>query len=621
MADYVFSLGLIPVQEWIAQARRSRDLRAGSVFLWHVMAKVLARLERESEVSGVEVWTPSLPEGGFKDLADRDFEEALEISYGLPNRASGICQAPDEDAVRRAFEPLQRNIVDAAWKGLRGLALERLNRDSSPAFWSDFEKHWQAYRERISGTGDCPLTLIWVAAPAPYPKEQRRENLRAVYAMFTDLKRSRPPRVWEHGKPVGKCTQCGQREAMGPADRFDEWQEWYARRAEDPWIEQGRRLDAVERLCYVCLVKRVAGYMSRKAFLSTGEVAAGPWLDRLKSVPALSGLVERLRRKTPGDLDLGRVLYGSIQGLLEPERTEVRTIREEIRKEILTENRKRSRQPAPEGEPSLALAPTGALALLAFDGDDMGRQVQEDPNRTPGALERFAKAAAGLLEKHQAVAFYLAGDEGLTMAPAETALDLALALREAFTAAFAALEAPPTLSLGLAFFEQGRPMRGAILAARGALEDAKRMEGKDAFGVAVETASGSRWGFTAHWGGPLGDDWRRIRNAAAWIRDGSLSAGWAYDAERFVETLPVGGVEWKPEIAKAARAELRRLFLRRFRAQGKTAEERRAARRQAWRDLPGDSWWEMDTEGNGPQPQQLHLIGFLARQGSTKEQE
>jgi hypothetical protein len=43
----VFSLGLIPVQEWIAQARRSRDLRAGSVFLWHTLARVLARLEQQ----------------------------------------------------------------------------------------------------------------------------------------------------------------------------------------------------------------------------------------------------------------------------------------------------------------------------------------------------------------------------------------------------------------------------------------------------------------------------------------------------------------------------------------------------------------------------------------------
>jgi hypothetical protein len=35
MTTYVFSLGLLPVQEWIEKARRSRDLRAGSVLLCH----------------------------------------------------------------------------------------------------------------------------------------------------------------------------------------------------------------------------------------------------------------------------------------------------------------------------------------------------------------------------------------------------------------------------------------------------------------------------------------------------------------------------------------------------------------------------------------------------------
>lgn len=53
MERLVFSLGLLPVQEWIAQARRSRDLRAGSVFLWYTMARVLARLERDL---GAEIW-------------------------------------------------------------------------------------------------------------------------------------------------------------------------------------------------------------------------------------------------------------------------------------------------------------------------------------------------------------------------------------------------------------------------------------------------------------------------------------------------------------------------------------------------------------------------------------
>lgn len=49
MATYVFSLGLIPVQEWIAEARRSRDLRAGSVFLCHVMARLLTDLQARSD--------------------------------------------------------------------------------------------------------------------------------------------------------------------------------------------------------------------------------------------------------------------------------------------------------------------------------------------------------------------------------------------------------------------------------------------------------------------------------------------------------------------------------------------------------------------------------------------
>jgi CRISPR RNA silencing complex Cmr2 subunit-like protein len=87
MADYVFTLGLIPVQEWIAQARRSRDLRAGSVFLWHLVARLLARLRRE--LAGVEVWTPKVTDEELARLARQSFRDALGEPYGIPNRASG----------------------------------------------------------------------------------------------------------------------------------------------------------------------------------------------------------------------------------------------------------------------------------------------------------------------------------------------------------------------------------------------------------------------------------------------------------------------------------------------------------------------------------------------------
>lgn len=602
MVDYVFSLGLIPVQEWIAQARRSRDLRAGSVFLWHVMAKLLDRLEKE--FAAVEVWTPQAPEGGFGKLAGLAFGAALgEVSYGIPNRASGIFQATDEKDLVHIFQGLEREVV-MAWDGLRDLALTRLKKESSPAFWSALASHWEAYRGATSNGEDCPLTLIWVAEPAPYPRANRKENLEEIDSRFADLKRSRPLRGWGLGAPVGKCSQCGRREAIGPQSSFEKWQDWHGRRSEDPWIQQGQRLDAGERLCYVCLVRRIAGYATQREFPSTGEIAARPWLARLRNVPHLRRLAGRLERTALGNLDFGRALYGSVEALPKPELDEVLGLRDEIREGI----REQNRRPVSKNWPSpLSPTPPRYLALLTFDGDNMGRQVQADPHGTPRALARFAEAAASLLEKNQATPFYLAGDEGLAMAPAETALDLAFALREAFSTALEDLDPRPTLSVGIAFFEQGRPMRGAILAARGALEDAKSIENKNALGVAVETASGSRWGFTARWG----DDWQRVHQAAVLIREGRLSAGWAYDAERFLETIPAG--EWGPEVAGAARVELRRLFLRRMRAKKKDAGHE-------WLGMPGGEWWPVDERGvtAPPDPQQFHLIGFLARQGSTR---
>ena len=66
MATYLFSLGLIPVQEWIGQARRSRDLRAGSVLLCHVMARVLSQISK----AGAEIVLPAgLDAGALRQLS------------------------------------------------------------------------------------------------------------------------------------------------------------------------------------------------------------------------------------------------------------------------------------------------------------------------------------------------------------------------------------------------------------------------------------------------------------------------------------------------------------------------------------------------------------------------
>jgi CRISPR-associated protein Cmr2 len=583
MPNYVFSLGLIPVQEWISEARRSRDLRAGSVFLSFTMAKVLSYLEN----AGAEVWLPCPPEGTTFETLGASFPAALEATYGVPNRASGSIEYP------AALGRLQEEVVLPAWRDFTS-HLEDDRHGDSGAFWGLVGSP--------PGEIDCPVTVVWVAEPLK-PEDQgkeldedlQRKYLKSIDRLYAHVKRTRPLRPWSPGGPVGKCNQCGRREAAGPNGSFSKWRSTWRQVDALRWVQKGTRVDPGERLCWVCLAKRFAAYAGGQEhrFPSTGEIAAGPWRRQVESHDKLAPLFRAVQAAVK-DGDLGRALYAADADLEEKPREARAALRRGI-------------ESLRGGKEKLALAPRppNYLALLTFDGDDMGRHVQEDPKQLPGQLAAFAALASMVLKDHAAEAFYLGGDEGLAMAPAEKALPLAFALRDAFRE----IVGPPrTLSLGLAFFEQSRPMQGAIEAARAALRQAKDLDGKNGLGVAVETASGNRWGTTAKWGEQDGREWERTRALVELVQDGTLSSGWAYDMERFLETLE--GAEWGGQLAAAVRAEAQRLLFRRLQPKDRPAQEKRAWKHRTWNRLAGDSWWA-DEE---PDPERFHLVGFLARQ-------
>jgi CRISPR-associated protein Cmr2 len=613
MATYLFSLGLLPVQEWIGQARRSRDLRAGSVVLSHLMAGLLLRLTE----AGVRVRVPALLDRETLQKLAR-FRDALAVPYGIPHRASGTLDAADEDAVRALFAPLEREVVEATWQKLKDdylLYTGSFRQSDDSGFWNAFEPELARLRA-VPAAEDCPFSLVWAAMPAPYSEEDPERNLAAVDRLFQEVKRSRPYRVWGGGSAAGKCTQCARREAVGPAPGYDVWRAWHRRLEEQPSVLRGYRLDAGERLCAVCWTRRMAGYArGDQAFPSTGEVASAAWRERVRAV-GLGSLLDAIGETELGRRDLGAALYLSPRLLRERGLDEAETLlaRRNALREAIRDLPHASREPA------LASEPPGYLALLAFDGDDMGRRVRARPGSVPGAMADFARAAGGILARFSAAVFYLAGDEGLAMAPAASALALARELRTAFASAFATADPTATLSAGLAFFEHERPMAGAIAAARAVLAEAKRLPGdsgtppqppKNGLGVTVATASGSRWSFAAPWG----RDWDRIERAVALVGEGRLASGWAYDAERFLLSLPEDA--WRPSLLPAAEAEVRRLFFRRLTPprEERTASAKLAWKAAAWDQLPGPGWW---TRGDGraaaPCPEQLHLIGFLARQ-------
>jgi hypothetical protein len=623
MTTYVFSLGLIPVQEWIEKARRSRDLRAGSVLLCHLMAGVLVHLREHLKADiRLPAESPDSPDSLFTDLA-KDFATALRRDYGIPNRASGYCEAQDEVRIREVFGLLERNVVQVAWQKLKAKYLTGgtgvsggtggNDRALGERFWRNLAE-LESYRTALVTAEDCPVSLVWVARPAAFPREDLRRNLADVDRLYSEVKRSRPLRPWPFGQAIGKCNQCGQREAIGPTSSFAGWLDWHQALGEETAVQRGVRFDPGERLCYVCLTRRLAGYAKefREGFPSTGEMAAKPWIEQAETDPRLRALLAELRATETGRLDLARALFVAANTLRTQGDAAAAAVRDRIDLRITEWNRERGERRGEKRPGPLPRRPPAYLALLAFDGDDMGRHVRQAPEEMPARMQRFATTAKDLLEKHGAEPFYLAGDEGLAMAPAGRALDLALALHRAFGEVFPTAPAP-TLSLGIAFFEYSQPMAGALRAVHETLAAAKRLPGKNALGVAVQTASGSRWSIADHWGAP----WDGVGRAVGWVRAGQLAGGWAYDVETFLGTLPPS--LWEEADLSPVRDEVRRLFFRRFEAAGATAEIRRRVRQAAWETLRPAEWWQGDG-GPGelrPRPEQFHLIGFLARQGGV----
>jgi hypothetical protein len=313
MVTYLFSLGLIPVQEWIGQARRSRDLRAGSVLLCHLMARFLERLARP----GVKIVVPSLPSPA--DLAQLcSFKTALDIPYGIPHRVSGYLETAVEGPagdreVRDLLGALEREVVEATWQDFKKEYLKYLPHLADPEeqeFWCAFAPELERLRG-IPAADECPFSLIWAAMSAPFPEERTPDNLAAIDRLYADVKRARPYRPCKSGAPVGKCLQCGRREAVGPREGDETWRAWHRNLEALPSVQKGIRLDPGDRLCHVCWTRRMAGYESAAPFPSTGEIASVLWRQEVEKRPELEPLLSALQATEVGRHDLGTALYAS----------------------------------------------------------------------------------------------------------------------------------------------------------------------------------------------------------------------------------------------------------------------------------------------------------------------
>jgi len=511
-----------PVQEFLAQARRTRDLWAGSYLLSWLAARALCHAHQQ----GHRIVLPSLdgnalfaavrekgaPTGSGNRVGSIPHIAELEVSDGYPRDAA--TQAVDGwmDAWTDVAAEVKEYLTDKKnWK-LGGTAEEIWKRQTT-SLWS----------------------CCWVVGEAT--GLTHRKTLRSF--QMPD-------------EPGEKCTNCGFREALhGDDARHAGVKKFWADAAtkvERRDVQPGGR----ERLCAVCVVKRffprvahgVLGWAVPAGFPSTVSMATLRWRlsvlqaaaadaflraaihDYLKQLPhdgrvqALVGFpaIEKAAAAWPDHQDDAQAFLGYDGDWFLPGELESDEFKDELGEVKQKELRGALAQLLEHAALKALPAPSNIYALLVMDGDHMGRLLSEHAKVSgrkesiSQALADFSSQVAGIVESEAACGrlIYAGGDDVLALLPADSVLTAADALRQAYEKAFQnrlpeALQSGtrPSISAGIVFAHVHAPLRGVVRTAHRLLHGrAKKQAGRDAFAVAVWKRPGIVLEFARKWAAP-----------------------------------------------------------------------------------------------------------------------
>lgn len=550
MTDHLLLITLGPVQDFIAQARRTRDLWYGS----HLLSEISRCIARSLVEQGVSLVFPALAAG------DPELNP---------------CLAPLRPETRKPPVNVANKILAVVPTHLDPKRAAQVARESAKRFWietiaapvqqaqagllaPDIDRAWN---EQVATL--LEFTAAW--APLGAYHDARRQVEQAVAAR----KNLRDFRPWVHLRgDVPKSNLDGARETVlrPPKER-------------DRGLVRRFRIGDGEQLDAIGLIKRTGGDPDQ--FVPIVNVALASWLD-LAAREASQQLADL--RRACADLGLARVSRPDLPGarpfgfdasILLPSRWKAVFEEQGLRGDPESWGRTHVR-------PLLAKLsdPFPYVACLVADGDGMGRAI--DALATVDAHRTFSKALAGFAaearriveQEHQGSLVYAGGDDVLAFLPVTQAIACADALRrkfgEAMREACAALpeRERPTLSVGLGLGHVMEGMGDLLDLGREAERLAKgsafRAAGRDrnALAVIVDKRSGGRRTWRARW-----DDWdgnpvQRLRRDIA-VMDEELSSRKVYEVARTLRRLPnpadARGDGWARVLALEVRRSLSRV--------------------------------------------------------------
>ncbi|OFN34742.1 type III-B CRISPR-associated protein Cas10/Cmr2 [Neisseria sp. HMSC059F02] len=527
MTQYVLTLSIGPVQEFIASARRSRDLWSGS-WLLSEMAKAAAKSLFEA---GAQMVFP------FVDKATKDRLEPcdrMDDNFSVGNKIQVQVDAADDADVRYLVEQAKA----AAQSRFETIARQALRELQAPQDLNVTlrDEIWQM---QLNDYLEIQATWARITEKGYSDASQRAASALTARKATRDFTPAHAADAWDKRFMLPKSSLDGAREtvllekANGDADLSD-----VARRK--------LGLSRSEQLDCAGIVKRLGG--NSEQFTPVTRVAADAWLQGLPE-DELSNLCDAYEPLIA--LNLATRVKGN-QGIYADFPFDAQLLYRNRLDAALSDNENN----ADASEKLLYLKnvlkpiwhkygePCSYWAMLLADGDRMGELLDraktiEEHQEITEALSTFAESVPAKMRDFRAQCVYAGGDDVLGFVALDKAVDCADALRQAFSACLKKVsdvwkaEKAPTLSVGLAICHISTPLGNVRRLAKHAEKVAKgdnypADQQRNGLGITLSVRSGSDSDWRVQWSDEAGlaafEKWKK------WYREKKISSRIAYDS-------------------------------------------------------------------------------------------
>jgi len=513
-AKRLFDFTIGPVQGFVAQARRTRDIWAGSFLLsW------LAGVAMKTVVNGSGSIVFPLPADGYLDWLGGSQSGRVPRQGEIPNRFRAEVPETFEPKVvvknvRRAWielaelvwtKDLAPRLTDACRDRTRAIWLRQVGVLSKPEpFWEiawcmhddrsgqplDRRKNW---RTRILGSEPGVKCMV-IGDLQELSGEGPGEGVRKFWSNLRD------------GKKSGIASDLREGECLSSVA-------YVKRRFARYFVELNAEMSGWKLIGWNLHDQRPAnGQDEVPGIPSVQTVAAAPWLAAILKQAKYEQLSE---------------LYDAARALVDHGEwtTDIRCIQDAATRrkdfawlprldahafyEVALENKNLFTDYTPEkarrAQSALQALKLGRpfpfYAVLAMDGDGLGRSLsvhRDDPGPVTRSLHDFTRSVIGadgkgIVYEHDGFLLYAGGDDVLAFLPVARAAACALAIRNAFVAAGQrhGVQGGWSISAGLHFVPTHRPLTRVVSETQELLKEvAKTRGGRDAIAIRLTKPAG-----------------------------------------------------------------------------------------------------------------------------------